>query len=205
MLHVISDAERGENQCLLDQMYSLRAKQFQSRRSWQVCVTNGMEIDQFDAIGATYVIVSDGRERLLASLRILPTIGQHMLADVFPDIMGSESIIRHPLIWESSRFCVDTDRCRAYSANGVNMATKELLHGLFRTALDAGLINIVSVYDVFVERILRRAGCKFDRLGRVVTYDMGLRTTAGLFEVSPSVVNDLAHSALSKTAKDIAA
>lgn len=205
MLHVISEADRNKNQNLLDQMYRLRAKQFQARRGWRVSVTNGMEVDKFDALGAMYIIVSDGYGQLLASLRVLPTVGPHMLTDVFPDVMGSDTIIRHPLIWESSRFCVDTENCRAYAASGVNAVTKELLHGLFSTALDAGIINIVSVYDIFVERILRRAGCKFDRLGQVVKYDNGLKTTAGLFEVSPSVLDSLIQSSPTPALKDIAA
>lgn len=30
-----------------------------------------------------------------------------MLADVFSEIMDGEPVVRHPLIWESSRFVVD--------------------------------------------------------------------------------------------------
>lgn len=50
------------------------------------------------------------------------------------------------------------------------------------------LRNVVSVYDLGVERILARAGCVFRRLGPVVGYDGGLRTVAGLFEVGPHVI-----------------
>lgn len=172
---------------IFDQMYALRARQFSQRRGWRVNVTNGMEIDQFDDMNPLYICVVDESEQLLASLRLLPTTGPHMLSDVFPEVMGGAGIVRHQLIWESSRFCVDTEAARQFGPDGINFITREILSGLFKTALDAGMENVISVYDVFVERILKRSGCSFERLGPVVSYD-DLKTVGGLFEVSEDVV-----------------
>lgn len=191
MIHLISHDTRQSNQSLIEQMHVFRARQFSDRRSWDVMVENGAEIDHYDALeNCRYVIVSDGRGRHLASLRLLDTMGPHMLADVFPDVLAGGYVIRHPRVVESSRFCVDTEAVRAHAPNGVNMVTSELLHGLFAWALQEDMINVVSVYDVYVERILKRAGCIFDRIGQIVPYG-GLKTTAGLFEVSPHVVDKL--------------
>ena len=194
MLHIVTEDNRKENASLLDQMHVLRAKQFKDRRGWRVVVDNGREKDHFDDIGCLYIIVSDGMGAHLASLRLLPTLGPHMLSDVFPEVMGHNLVIRHPLIWESSRFCVDTSAVPDHTPGGVNLVTRELLRGLFETAWNAGIINVVSVYDIFVERILKRAGCTFERIGEVVQYDEGLKTTAGLFEVSEDVILELTES-----------
>lgn len=175
------------------QMYRLRARQFSQRRGWRVTLRNGLEIDSFDSpeMNPLYVCVLSEEKQLLASLRLLPTTGPHMLADVFPEVMGEAGPVRHPLIWESSRFCVDTEAAREFCDDGINHVTRLLLLGLFRTAHEAGMTNVVSVYDVFVERILRRAGCVFDRVGPVVKYD-DLKTVAGLFEVSPASIQSIA-------------
>tara|TARA_R110002126_G_scaffold92954_16_gene220509 strand:- start:568 stop:1179 length:612 start_codon:yes stop_codon:yes gene_type:complete len=173
---------------ILEQMYSLRARQFSQRRGWRVVVKDGLEIDIFDDLNPLYICVLDPAGRLIASLRLLPTIGPHMLSDVFPEVMGDAVVVRHPLIWESSRFCVDTEAARQFGSDGINIVTRKILAGLFQTALDAGMQNVISVYDVFVERILKRSGCEFERLGPVVKYD-DLKTVGGLFQVSRDVID----------------
>ena len=190
MLHVIQGHERDlpQNAKLIDSMHQFRARAFKDRRGWRVEVRNGRETDSFDEQDPLYIIVSDGLEGHVASLRLLPTTGPYMMADVFPEVLGPQGVIRHPLIWESSRLCCDTEAARDFGQDGVNVATRMLLAGALRTALEAGVINIVSVYDLFVERILKRAGCDFERLGPVVKYDEGLRTTSGLFEVNESSI-----------------
>ncbi len=147
-----------------------------------------MEIDGFDALDPTYVVVVSNYGRLFASLRILPTTGPHMLADVFHETMGDAAVIRNPAIWESSRFCVDTEAVRAFGRDGVNEATRLLLLGLFETALERGCLAVVSVFDVAVERILKRVGCQFERLGPELVLDRGLRTVAARFSVNKDVI-----------------
>ena len=155
---------------ILEQMYSLRARQFSQRRGWRVVVKDGLEIDIFDDLNPLYICVLDPAGRLIASL------------------MGDAVVVRHPLIWESSRFCVDTEAARQFGSDGINIVTRKILAGLFQTALDAGMQNVISVYDVFVERILKRSGCEFERLGPVVKYD-DLKTVGGLFQVSRDVID----------------
>ncbi|PMR70430.1 acyl-homoserine-lactone synthase [Halomonas heilongjiangensis] len=185
-----ADNLRRTRSDLLDQMYILRAQSFFERRGWSVEVRDNKEIDRFDAMNPLYVLSVAPSGQLLASLRLLPTTGPHMLSDVFPETMTGARIIRHPLILESSRFCVDTAAANHYMSTGVNTVTGELLVGLFEIALKAAVVNVVSVYDLFVERILRRAGCRFNRLGEPFVYD-GLRTVAGVFEVSQEAIDSI--------------
>ncbi|BAI74120.1 acyl-homoserine-lactone synthase (plasmid) [Azospirillum sp. B510] len=182
MITVFSGSDRTRHAELCRQMYRLRAQLFLNRRKWSVKVRDGEEIDCFDLQDPVYVCVTDPDQRLIGSLRLLPTMGPHMLSDVFPEVMGDARPIRRADTWESSRFCVDTQAARAFHPDGINEVTRALLGGLFGSARALGLQSIVSVYDIFVERILQRAGCRFTRLGPVHAYD-GLNTVAGHFPV----------------------
>ncbi|MCP1201085.1 acyl-homoserine-lactone synthase [Notoacmeibacter sp. MSK16QG-6] len=190
MLIVTRQTNNSKFRDIFDQMYALRARQFSQRRGWNVHVVNGLEKDRFDELRPIYIMVVSGDKRLLASLRLLSTTEPHMLSDVFPEVMGNMPLVRDPMIWESSRFCVDTTLARDFATDGINIVTRTLLSGLFTTALSHGFSNIISVYDIYLEKILRRSGCIFERLGPVVTYD-DLKTVAGIFEVSPQVIENL--------------
>lgn len=192
MQHLITGNNRDEHSDLLDQMFLLRGSQFFERRKWRVTVEDGRERDNFDDLDPLYCLVSDGQGKLLAATRLLMTVGPHMLADVFPDVMGDEEPLRHPLVWEVSRFCVDTAAARDVGADGINLVTRELLHCLFTTAQRAGITDLVAVHDIFIERILKRAGCEMSRLGPIVFYDDGLKTMGSHFEVSQRVINRMA-------------
>lgn len=189
MQHLITSVNRHEHADLLDQMHLLRGAQFFDRRKWRVSVENGRERDSFDEMDPLYCVVSDGNGKLLASTRLLMTMGPHMLADIFPDVMGDAEPLRHPLAWEVSRFCVDTRSARAAAPDGVNLVTRELLHCLFSVAHKSGITDLVAVHDIYMERILKRAGCEMSRMGPIVIYDDGLKTMASHFKVSQRVIN----------------
>lgn len=187
MIYAIEPHQYGAHSDLLDQMFRLRARSFHERRHWRVAVVDGREVDMFDDLGPVYVISVTPERRVVGSLRLLPTTGPHMLADVFSDLMDGDPIVRHPLIWESSRFNVDTDAIDVVSENGLNRATGEVLSGLIEVANRVGLSTVISVYDLAVERILRRAGCSVERIGSPKRFD-GLATVAGLLDVGDEII-----------------
>ena len=188
MILTVSAEESQQYSHVLDQMFRLRARQFSVRRGWRVVVEDGKEIDRFDRdVQPLYVLNVSNSGRLLGGLRLLQTTGPHMLSDVFPETMGGLTAIRDPLVFESTRFCVDTSAGGPISSNGIHVSTGELVLGLFEMAQRSGLTSIVSVYDLFLERVLRRVGCLFDRLGPPVLYD-DLKTVAGIFEVSDEAI-----------------
>jgi acyl homoserine lactone synthase len=47
------------------------------------------------------------------------------------------------------------------------------------------------VFDIYVRRILQRAGCQFNHLGPIAKFN-DLHTVGGLFEVSEDVVCSIA-------------
>jgi len=135
------------------------------------------------------VVETDEHRNVLASLRLLPTTGPHMLSDVFSELMEPEDIIRSPRVLESSRFAVDTELL-GHLPNGLSTVTGKLLCALLETARAAGVDFVISVYDVRMERILRRAGCGFERLCQPRRIGDVL-TVAGLCETAAAVTDEI--------------
>lgn len=143
---------------VLDAMYRLRARVFAGRLGWDVQVRDGKEIDAFDALDPAYVIGLDDDGHVVSCVRALQTTGPHMLADVFSDILDGEPPLRSPTIWESTRFCVDTDRLgRGRGPNTVSHATCELMIGSLEFAMESGITDIITVIDPVMDRVLRRS------------------------------------------------
>ncbi len=155
----------GANMGLLMGMHRLRRKVFKDRLEWAVSLTGDLEMDRFDALDASYLIVKEGNS-VLGSVRLLPTTGPNMLADTFPELLDGGSAPNCDSIAESSRFCVDTTATDAITEGGLRQATFMLFAGMLEWGRARDLRSIATVTDVRMERILRRAGWPLDRLGK---------------------------------------
>ena len=88
-----------------------------------------------------------------------------MLADTFPVLLDGHAAPRAARIWESSRFCVDTKLVAATAENGLREATFLLFAAMIEWGQQHDVQAIATVTDLRMERILRRAGWRLDRLG----------------------------------------
>ena len=130
MILVVDGLNRHLFTEVLDDMFELRARVFGGRLGWDVHIEDGKEIDQFDHLDPAYVIGLDDEGNVVAAVRALQTTGPHMLSDVFSDILCGEAPMRSATMWESTRFCVDTQRLtRGKEKNSVSYATCELMIG----------------------------------------------------------------------------
>jgi len=186
MIVLVQGNERERNAGLMDQMHQLRARVFKDRLGWAVKVENGREHDRFDDEWTLYVLSVTDQNKVVGCLRVLQTTGPHMLSDVFSALIPKEAQIRSPLVWESTRFCVDTEYAKDRTSNELSRITGELVSGLGEAAVASGIEHIVSVYDLRMERILRRIGCDIERLAPPKDFG-GILTVAGLFEVNEAV------------------
>jgi acyl homoserine lactone synthase len=160
MILIIDGLNRNRYRDVLDDMFRLRARVFEDRLGWDVTVRDGKEIDEFDALDPAYVIGLDDEGNVVACVRALQTTGPHMLADVFSDILDGEPPLRSPTLWESTRFCVDTERLGSgKTRNSIRYATCELMTGALEFARDSGIADIVTVIDPIMDRILKRSDC----------------------------------------------
>jgi acyl homoserine lactone synthase len=144
-------------------MFRLRHKVFKERLDWNVSVAGEMEFDTYDGLGPTYLLALIGRS-VVGSVRLLPTTGPNMLANTFSLLLGGNSAPRSPDTSESSRFCVDTEYAAELGARGINKMTYMLFAGMVEWGLRTSISQIVTVTDVRMERVLRRAGWPLYRI-----------------------------------------
>ena len=164
MMHLIQGHDGHKFPDLIDEMFRLRAKVFGQRLGWNVEITDGREQDNYDLLDPLYALAVDENSRVVGTFRLLKTTGPHMLAEEFRELMPENMPFRSLVIWESTRFCVDTELAQERGKNGLSEITGILLSSLLEIGVYAGLTHILTVIDVRMERILRRAGCPIDRL-----------------------------------------
>lgn len=145
-------------------MHRLRGRVFKERLDWDVSVSGGLEIDQYDTYRPTYLLALEQND-VVGCVRLLPTTERNMLADTFPVLLDGHAAPKADRIWESSRFCVDTKSVAATAENGLREATFLLFAAMIEWGQQRDLQAIATVTDLRMERILRRAGWHLDRLG----------------------------------------
>lgn len=159
MIYVVDSLNSGTYRSLLEDMYRLRARVFHDRLGWEVKVTDGMEIDEFDYMDPAHVISVDDEGHVVGCMRLLQTTGPHMLADVFSSIMDGEPPLRSSSLWEATRFCVDTNRLKTgRGRNTIGYVTSEVMIGAFEFAMAAGVTDAIAVIDPVMNRVLQRGG-----------------------------------------------
>ena len=160
----LSHGQFGANLDLLAAMFRLRRRVFKDRLDWTVSVSGDLELDVYDALNPTYlVMVSCGRE-VVGCVRLLPTTGPTMLAGTFPQLLDGQALTRSHRILESSRVCVDTALAAEATRTGLNRATFILFAAMIESLTLLNADSIVTVTDTRMERILRRAGWPLERL-----------------------------------------
>lgn len=154
----------GEHLNLLAAMYRLRRRVFKDRLDWSVSTSDDLELDVYDVLNPTYLLVMLDAVEVVGCVRFLPTMGPTMLADTFPALLGGRGAPRSVRILESSRFCVDTTLANERSENGLHHATFILFAAMIEWLRLSNASSIVTVTDTRMERILRRAGWPLDRI-----------------------------------------
>lgn len=167
----------------LAEIHRLRYRVFKGRLDWGVRVNGDMEVDRFDSLGPVYLIQRDADSRICGCVRLLPTTGPTMLRDIFAELLDGQSAPASATIWESSRFAVDLPTAGSKTVAGIGWATFELFAGMVEFGLSKCLTDIVTVTDVRMERILRRAAWPLRRLGLPRTIG-STQSVAGYLDVS---------------------
>ncbi|AFL52657.1 N-acyl-L-homoserine lactone synthetase [Sinorhizobium fredii] len=165
MIRIVNGNARGQHPQAIDEMFRLRKRVFHDFLKWDVKTEGNWEIDHYDKANPLYVMsYSPDTGRLRGSLRLLPTLGPNMLDDTFPVLLGGNPEIRSASVWESSRFCIEPDISQDRTSNQVTVAAAELMCGVGELGLASGISHIVTVTDVFLERMFRRMGCPGERI-----------------------------------------
>ena len=182
MIVVIEPYNAHEFPELLDEMFRLRARVFHGRLRWDVQVADGKERDKYDDQGPVYLIYADDDSlKVKGSLRLLPTTGPTVLADVFSDTLPDAVHLSAPTIWECTRFCLEDD-----VREELLIASAALIAALGDVAIGAGIESIVGNFDSTMLRLYRRIGCEVEVLGSTQRY--GYPVYLGLFPISETIL-----------------
>lgn len=151
---------------LIDRMLRVRYQTFYERLGWDVTVSQGREVDFYDALGPNYIIATDNtREQCLGCLRLLPTTGPNMLRDIFAEVLECPDVPCDTACWEVSRFAM------ASSVSTTSLRFSEvpaaLINAMMRFAREQGIRRIVGVTTVAIERMVRNFGLEVHRLGEM--------------------------------------
>lgn len=107
MLHILQFAPPSASDAALRAMFAARKSVFVDLLKWDVPVLEGRyEVDQFDDLNATYLILAEPDGSHLGSARLLPTMRPHILGSLYPGLCEGRPP-RAPDIFEITRFCLD--------------------------------------------------------------------------------------------------
>src|SRR5690242_8328581 len=105
MIFIVNAENRNQFAEDIQEMHRQRKIVFVDRAGWKVPVLGNSEIDCYDRDETMYLLAKGQPEgQVLASARLLPTVGPHLMSDLFAGVC-SDASPRGPAVWEISRFC----------------------------------------------------------------------------------------------------
>jgi acyl-homoserine lactone synthase len=162
MIFIVT-AENRELFCSeLNEMYRQRKQVFVDRLGWNIPVVQDMEIDRYDRDETIYLIAKAALDApVLASVRLLPTVGPHLMSDVFPSACDGGPPCG-PSIWEVSRFCIapDVHSCRARIG-----LVWDIVCGVTETALRFGIEHVTFATNGALLPLVLECGWQAEPLG----------------------------------------
>lgn len=195
MLHVLQSAPLSASEAALRAMFAARKSVFVDLLKWDVPVLEGRyEVDQFDDLYATYLILTEPSGSHLGSARLLPTVRPHILGNLYPDLC-QDSPPRAPDIFEITRFCLDR-RLRATERRAVR---DTLVTALVEHALNHGITAYSAIAEMGWFQQILAFGWRCHPLGRPQIVD-GAMLAALRIEIAPDTPNLLAAAGIHSAA-----
>ncbi|WP_336579984.1 acyl-homoserine-lactone synthase [Sphingopyxis witflariensis] len=143
MMLIIDHQNRAREHQVLRSMFEARKRVFIDLLKWDLPALAGrFELDQFDDVDATYLIVTDDMGEHLASARLLLTTQPALLDSLFPALVAGD-LPQGPNVLEITRFCLSP----GIGACQRKVARDALLVGL----ADFALANAVTTYTGVAE------------------------------------------------------
>jgi acyl homoserine lactone synthase len=171
-------------------MFALRHRVFKERLRWSVASHQGLESDPFDNPQAMYVIDEDSPSCVKGCMRLLPTTGPYMLAQVFPELLGQASAPCRPDVWEISRFAFDKSAYLAHCHWGFSFRVLDILAEAVSFALAQGVRRYVFATSVAVQRLMAAQGLNACCMGPVRRVGQ-VESVAMALEVDPITLQAL--------------
>lgn len=162
MIHIVTEENHHLFRHALMEMHRQRKAVFMDELRWGLEAPAGLEIDQFDAMDAVYLIEADTpREEVTASVRLLQTHRPHLLGDVFAHLCEGGAP-RSSRIWEVSRFCPAPNTPRGKPRQA---ALARMIAGILETGLLFGVDEVTFVASAALAPLALTVGWDARRLG----------------------------------------
>jgi N-acyl-L-homoserine lactone synthetase len=151
MLHILRGGGHYAADAVLAAMFEARKRVFTDLLGWDVPVLAGRyEVDQFDDVNASYLVLTDDQGTHLGSARLLDTTRPHILGEIYPQLC-EDGVPSGTHVAEITRFCLDR-RLRASERLNVR---NELVSALTDYALAAGITCYTGVAEMsWLQQIL---------------------------------------------------
>ena len=161
MLLIIDHQNRASEHRALRSMFEARKRVFIDLLKWDIPALAGrFELDHFDDVDATYLIVTDGDGEHLASARLLLTTRPALLDSLFPELVDGP-VPQGADVLEITRFCLSP----GIGARQRRVARDSLLVGLAEFALANGIRIYTGVAELAWFRQVERFGWDCQPLG----------------------------------------
>jgi acyl-homoserine lactone synthase len=185
MIYLIDRRNRAAFSQQLEEMFRIRHDIYVNRRGWKALAREDQrEIDQFDTEQAVYLLGLDELGRVKSGLRLVPTMGPHLIRDVFPHAVTWGRVPCDEKIYEFTRYFIVGDKSGMLKKR---KAAGELLCAMFEYGLSAGLTHFSLLCDTFFLPHMLECQWKVRPLGLPTPYDEGT-CIAVLFEVSEAAI-----------------
>jgi acyl-homoserine lactone synthase len=169
---------------VFEQMYRQRYDIYIRRRKWKGLKPLGLlEKDEYDTPSSVYLLVMDDEDEILAALRLLPTVGPHILGDLFPHL-ASGGVPVAPGVLELTRFYI-----APFKANKSvrDWLVGVLCAGMIEYCLASGIERITSVIDTFLLKLMLSMDWKVRPLGLPQRYPEG-EAVAVSIDMTPAIL-----------------
>lgn len=122
--------ERGIKTDRYFDILRLRRRVFKERLGWAVTSTSEFEMDEFDTLSPIYLAAHNDEDRIVGCVRFLSCDDATMVQTVFSDLLDGHEIPQDQEIYESSRFCIDTEHAQMSGETGLRVMTHVLFAGM---------------------------------------------------------------------------
>ncbi|WP_447763431.1 acyl-homoserine-lactone synthase [Sphingopyxis panaciterrae] len=195
MLLTIDYSNRGQEHRALRSMFEARKRVFIDLLKWDLPALAGrFELDQFDDIYASYLIVTDADANHRASARLLPTTRPALLDSLFSGLVEGD-VPKGASVLEITRFCLSP----GIGARQRREARDTLLVGLAEYALANGISTYTGVAELSWFRQIQTFGWECQPLGQPAIYG-GQALTALRIDIDASTIAKLAAAGIASQA-----
>jgi N-acyl-L-homoserine lactone synthetase len=162
LAHIINRHNRAAYGALCDAMFVQRHRVFVEQMGWAALHSDdGRERDAYDALDeVVYIVTTDAAGDILGSARMIPTMGDHMLAGPLAAFVERD-YTRAPNVWELTRYAP----LPAGGAKNPHLAMAALSLGLLEWTVRAGVTTAVAACPTDMAAFCSRIGHTVRMLG----------------------------------------